>query len=201
MKKKLITGMLIGATLASFIFPTGLEVALADEMSESVHIIKNDKMLGLEKELNSPQVKLALHSKTTDQQAMFDYFAKKYDGAQITYVGGRATGVSETFYVGGYNVFASNQSALNYCRTQLATTATLLQANGTLGGALLGGPAGALIGLLGATILAGRFRDGSSTMKSWINVGSSKGGSRMTLTEEFPIATLNTTYQSPIKPL
>ncbi len=27
-------------------------------------------------------------------------------------------------------------------------------------------------------------------MKSWINVGSSKGGSWMTLTEEFPIATL-----------
>lgn len=38
-------------------------------------------------------------------------------------------------------------------------------------------------------------------MKSWINVGSSIGGSWMTLTEEFPIATLNTTSQSPVKPL
>ncbi|MGX7173581.1 hypothetical protein [Enterococcus ratti] len=150
-------------------------------------------MLGLEKELNSPQVKLALHSKATNQQAMFDYFAKKYDGAQVTYVGGKATDVSETFYVGGYDVFVSNKSALNYCRTQLATTATLLQANGTLGGALLEGPAGTLIGLLGATILAGRFKEGSHTMRNWINVDSSKGGSQMTLTEEFLIATLNTT--------
>lgn len=158
-------------------------------------------MIGLEKELNSPQVKLALHSKIIDQQALFDYFAEKYVGAKMSYVGGRSAGVSETFYIGGYIVFASNKSALEYCRTQLATSATLLQANGTLGCALLGGPAGALIGLLGATILAGHFKDGSSTMRSWINVGSSKGGSRMTLTEEFPIGTLNTTSQSPVKPL
>lgn len=202
MKNKLGIKIIIIMLLSSFVSPiVGLEITHADEVDIPTQVIKNEKMIALEKELNTPQVKLALNSKETNRQVMFDYFARKYDGAKVTCIGGKATGVSETFYVGGYNIFASTKTALEYCRTQLSHTATLLQTAGTLTGSVLGGPAGALLGLLGATILASRFRDGSATMRSWINVGSTKGGSRMTLTEEFPIATLNTTSQSPIKPL
>ncbi|MEY8446209.1 hypothetical protein AALA44_08625 [Enterococcus ratti] len=76
-KNKLLIRIIIGAILTSFIYLAGFEIVSADGLSEKIQIIKNDKMLGLEKELNSPQVKLALHLKTTNQQAMFDYFAKK----------------------------------------------------------------------------------------------------------------------------
>lgn len=46
-----------------------------------------------------------------------------------------------------------------------------------------------------------KFRDANNHMKGWINVGSSKGGCRIRLTDEFPIAILNTTEQSKIRKL
>ena len=86
-------------------------------------------------------------------------------------------------------------------RDDYGLNATLLLTDGTLGGAMAGGLVGALLGALGAGLLAGYFRDANNHMKEWINVGSSKGGCRITLTDEFPIAKLNTVEQSPIKKL
>ncbi|EGO2842887.1 hypothetical protein IBQ15_002643 [Enterococcus faecalis] len=125
----------------------------------------------------------------------------KYDGAERTIRTKRAAAFSEKFVNGGYNAFADNKSGMVALRDELGTTATLLQANGTLGGAIAGGPAGALIGLVRATILATYFRNANGHMKEWIAVGSSKGGIRITVTDEFPIAQLDTVEQSPIKVL
>lgn len=40
--KKLITGIIVGTTLISFIFPIRLEIVSADEVNEEVQVIKND---------------------------------------------------------------------------------------------------------------------------------------------------------------
>lgn len=86
-------------------------------------------------------------------------------------------------------------------RSDIAITATLLVTDGTLGGAIVAGPLGAVIGLIGSAILGSRVRDGSNDMKRWLDVDSSKGGVRITETEEFPIASLQSISQSPIKKL
>lgn len=98
---------------------------------------------------------------------------------------------------GGYNAFATSRSGMESLRSGYGTTAALLVANGTVGGAMAGGPAGAI----GANVLAGYFRYANSDMKRWLDVDSSKGGCRITLTEEFPISSLGSTTQSAIKKL
>jgi hypothetical protein len=200
MKVRLATVFLALITLGGFLFPSALLVSANEISGTDVKVIKNDTMLALERKLNTPAMRIALSSEEIDEEVVFNYFVEKFDGAEVQHIIGRNVAVTETFHVGGYNVFASNRSGLEYARTQLANSATLLLANGTLGGALLGGPAGALIGLLGSSILASRFRSGSEIMRSWINVGSNRGGARMTLSEVFAISTLNTTSQSPIRP-
>lgn len=66
---------------------------------------------------------------------------------------------------------------------------------------MAGGPPGALVGAIGANVLADYFRSANSDMKRWLDVGSSKGGCRIILTEEFPISSLGSTTQSAIKKL
>ena len=162
LKRKLLTAVLAITVLGGAIIPTGTIVNASEESGTSGVItksVKNDKMLAFERELNSPEVRLSFAFNEIDEEAAFNYFIEKYDGAEVQHFIGRNVAFSERFHVGGLNVFASNRSALQYGRSELAATSTLLQMNGTLLGAKVGGPAGALLGLIGGSILAGRFLD------------------------------------------
>lgn len=72
--------------------------------------------------------------------------------------------------------FVNIKAGMERLRNDLATTATLLVTDETLGAAIMAEPLGALIGLTGSTILGSRVRDESNDMKRWIDVGSSEGG-------------------------
>lgn len=204
MKRKFVTAILVMTALGGTIIPTATIVNASEEFEASGVItrsVKNDKMLAFERELSRPETRVSFASEEIDEEAAFNYFVEKYDGAEVQHFIGRNAAFSERFHVGGLNVFASNRSALQYGRSELAVTSTLLQMNGTLIGAKVGGPAGALLGLIGGSILASRFRSGSNTMRRWIDVGSNRGGSRMTASEEFPISSLATISQAPVRPI
>lgn len=191
--------------ILSVILPSTLTAyasELPEEQKATVTRVSNDTWQAFEQELNQmiqKKKQLTGHTSLSEEEAF--YLIKKYDGAQSTvYISGRAS-YSEMFKTGGYNAFASSKYSMANLRNDYGTCATLLQTTGVLGGAMAGGPAGALLGLIGSTILGTRFRDANSDMKKWINVGSTKGGCRITATDEFPIASLNTITQSPIKKL
>lgn len=191
--------------ILSVIFPSTLTAyasELPEEQKSTVTRVSNDTWLAFEQEFNQMiQSKKQLTGNTSLSEEEAFYLINKYDGAQSTvYISGRAS-YSEMFKTGGYNAFASSKSSMANLRDDYGTSATLLQTAGILGGAMVGGPAGAVLGLIGATILATRFKDANSDMKKWISVGSSKGGCRVTATDEFPIASLNTVTQSPIQKL
>lgn len=191
--------------MLSVIFPSTLTAyasELPEEQKATVTRVSNDTWLAFEQEFNQMiQSKKQLTGNTSLSEEEAFYLINKYDGAQSTvYISGRAS-YSEMFKTGGYNAFASSKSSMANLRDDYGTCATLLQSVGVLGGAMAGGPAGALLGLIGSTILGTRFRDANSDMKKWINVGSSKGSCRITATDEFPIASLNTLTQSPIQKL
>ena len=191
--------------ILSVILPSTL-TAYASELQEgqkaTVTRVSNDTWQAFEQELNQMVLsKKNLTGNTSLSEEEAFYLINKYDGAQSTvYISGRAS-YSEMFKTGGYNAFASSKSSMANLRDDYGTCATLLQSVGILGGAMAGGPAGALLGLVGSTILGTRFRAANSDMKKWISVGSSKGGCRITATDEFPIASLNTLTQSPIQKL
>ena len=188
--------------MLSVIFPSTLTAyasELPEEQKATVTRVSNDTWLAFEQEFNQMiQSKKQLTGNTSLSEEEAFYLINKYDGAQSTVsISGRAS-LSDMFKPGGYNAFASSKSSMANLRDDYGTCATLLQSVGVLGGAMAGGPAGALLGLIGSTILGTRFRDANSDMKKWINVGSSKGGCRITATDEFPIASFNTLTNSPI---
>ncbi|WP_217925406.1 hypothetical protein, partial [Enterococcus gallinarum] len=119
------------------------------ETSDKVFTSKNDQYIKFEKEFSQLQnqrnteFKTRVYSQST-QKAAFNLI-KKYDGDEITIM--RAVAKYSTKFVnGGVNSFATSKSGLQQLRTDLATTATLLLANGTVGGAAVAGPLGALLG-------------------------------------------------------
>ncbi|WP_430618176.1 hypothetical protein [Enterococcus sp. DIV1054d] len=202
--KKMIITMVMCFSFSSIILSPITTTYATETSIDSYSITResNKQWIGFEQEFNNLRASQLCQSGTLDlTRDQLLYLINKYDNADSTVcINGRAS-FSEVFFSGGYNAFASNKTAMVSLRDNLGASATLLQVNGTLGGALAGGPAGALIGLVGATILASRFRDGNNDRKKWISVDSAKGGIRITLTDEFPIANLKTTTQSPIKKL
>ncbi|MBF0799112.1 hypothetical protein IR166_28785 [Enterococcus faecalis] len=208
MKNKILVLALATSFLVSPLLVTG-SVAYATEnttleASDKVIVTKNDQYIKFEKEFSqlqnqrSTEFKTRVYSQSTQKAAV--NLIEKYDGAEITVVRAAAK-YSTKFVNGGVNSFATNKSGLQQLRTDLATTATLLLANGTVGGAAVAGPLGALLGLVGGGILGSTVRSASNTIQSWINVGSSKGGVRVTLVEQFPISSLNSQSQAKIKKL
>lgn len=208
-KLKLTILMVLSMVLATFI-PTVGTVSAAETINSNdtleetpVIIEKNTKYEEFEKEFSRiknnsrSEFSTGIYRDTTKKQIA--NLITKYDGAEITVF---AAGKYSTKFVnGGVNSYASNKSGMGQLRSDLAMTATLLLTDGTLGGAAIAGPLGALVGLLGSGILGNRCSGASNTMKSWINVGSSRGGVRITLTEQFAISSLNSQKQSPIKKL
>ena len=68
-------------------------------------------------------------------------------------------------------------------------------------GSIEGGPAGTIAGAIGAKVLGARVKEGYIDIKKWIDVGSSRGGVRMTASAEFPIDSLNSIKQTKIRKL
>lgn len=193
-----LVGILLLSILPFFTAATSVHAA---EDQPIIEIEKNSKWVDFENELSSRRTKRSLDGENTISQEEYFRLVEKYDGAKAVVRVNRAVAFSEQLVNGGYNAFATSRSGMESLRSGYGTTAALLVANGTVGGAMAGGPAGALVGAIGANVLAGYFRSANSDMKRWLDVGSSKGGCRITLTEEFPISSLGSTTQSAIKKL
>ncbi|WP_314065978.1 hypothetical protein [uncultured Vagococcus sp.] len=181
----------------------------AEEVASSkseVVIVKNEKMKQLEQELALIKLKgqrslKALNGDPILSQEETAALLAKYDGAETTVYVNRAAAYQSKLVNGGANFLATTKSGMSTLRSEMATTATLLKANGVVGGAVLGGLAGAILGFMASSVFADRCSSGSNDMKRWIDVGSSKGGVRMTLTEEFPISSIGSTSQAKIQKL
>lgn len=179
--------------------------AISNESINKTEIIKNDKYIQFEKEYSILQEAKAnkvstfsTGNKAALSEEEFYTLVQKYDGAEKTVVVNSTTLYQEKFVQGGINFFATTYSGMQQLRSDLATTATGLQVSGFLTGALAGGLLGAFVGLLGSDILAERVRDGSNHIQSWLNAGYSRGGTRITLTESFPISYIDSIYQARI---
>lgn len=141
---------------------------------------------------------------------------QKYDGAEVTYSiynnemeikNGIRTlrksitkpaAVQEKFIDGGINDFAKSKSALAKLRTYYGKCYALSVTAGSIAGATFGGPMGAVAGVFGGSVLGTRCSQAQSDVKRMINKGRSKGGCRMTITDEFPIASINSKKQAKI---
>lgn len=138
-----------------------------------------------------------------DLQKQMQALIKKYDGAEVSYninendspnvnkrVGimrsiTKPASVQEKFVDGGVNDYAKSKSALGKLRTYYGTCENLI-----LAGAFAG-PIGAATGAFGGKILGKRCSQAQSDVKKMINKKRSKGGCRMTLTDEFSIGSVN----------
>ncbi|QBO37380.1 hypothetical protein EQG49_13335 [Periweissella cryptocerci] len=132
----------------------------------------------------------------------------KYDGAEVSYefadnVGDTRVLTVEGFYEkitkGGVNDFASSKKALPKLRSYYGRIEIAGAEGVGLGAA--SGPIGALLLVSGSTVLIERANAAQSDIKAWIAKGSSKGGARITVTDEFPISSLKSIKQAKIKKL
>ncbi|HJD99158.1 hypothetical protein [Levilactobacillus brevis] len=144
------------------------------------------------------------------KRAVLVHLVQKYDGAQVDYdirddsQDGPATrghSFSEKWVNGGLNDFAGKKSALPELRSYYGKTAASSALIGAGGGATVGGLPGAIIGAIGGQVAYTRFNDAQNDMKRWIRKDSSKGGCRVTATDEFPIASLGSQKQAKIQKL
>lgn len=142
-----------------------------------------------------------------DLQEQMQALIKKYDGAEVSYninendspnvnkrVGimrsiTKPASVQEKFVDGGVNDYVKSKSALGKLRTYYGTCENLI-----LAGAFAG-PIGAATGAFGGKILGKRCSQAQSDVKKMINRKRSKEGCRMTLTDEFPIGSVNSKKQ------
>ncbi|MFC6288599.1 hypothetical protein [Levilactobacillus angrenensis] len=178
-----------------------------------VHVNDNWKKLSEEARKVTAQSVLI----TPEQEkAKYQELIAKYDGAQIDYniedeadhAQARGRSFSEKFVNGGLNDFAYKKSGLADLRSYYGKTALSLKGLGATSGAaagaaagFLGSAVGALVGMVGGTVIGGHFDEAQRDMKKWISKGSSKGGCRVTATDEFPIASLGSQKQTNIRKL
>ncbi|WP_230319222.1 glycine zipper family protein [Enterococcus casseliflavus] len=198
---KTVVLMLLAVTLGSFFAPLSYasEIAPAPEI---VEVKKNDKMVALENELQSIQYKVAINSRSvSQQQEVVENLLLKYDGAEAVYTTKSGNGWTDKVVSGGLNCFATSKTGLANLRDIMGANALGFRLNGAAYGALIGGPMGAVVGVIGASLLATRLDQGQATISSWIRAGSSKGGARMTVTAQFPISSINSITESAIKKL
>lgn len=204
LKKSFMSLLVLALTISAFTVFGTTNVSAA-ELNNEIEIVTNTQWELFEEELNQIKNDHARNRIISNEPALteeqFFELVEKYDGAERTVYQNRAASYSEKFKTGGYNAFAYSKSSMRNLRDDYGTCATLLITDGTLAGAMAGGIAGALVGAIASNVLAAYFRDANNHMKDWINVGSSKGGCRITLTDEFPIAKLDTLSQSAIKKL
>lgn len=103
---------------------------------------------------------------------------------------------SEKWVNGGLNTFAPNKSALVALHTYYGKTAVSLMLGGLAGGALVAGLPGAIVGAVGGNLLANRFNAAQTDIGELINAGATQGGCRITVVDEFPIASLASQTQA-----
>lgn len=107
---------------------------------------------------------------------------------------------TSTFYEkwvnGGLNTFAPNKSALVALHTYYGKIAVSLMLGGPAGGALVAGLPGAVVGTVGGNLMANRFNTAQADIGELINAGATQGGCRITLVDEFPIASLASQTQA-----
>lgn len=151
------------------------------------------------------------------KKAKYQELIAKFDGAQIDYdiedEAGRPQlrghAFSEKFVNGGLNDFAYKKAGLADLRSYYGKTALSLKGFGAGTGAgsgfvaagPLGSAVGSLVGAVGGAVVGGHFDEAQRDMKKWISKGSSKGGCRVTATDEFPIASLGSQKQTNIRKL
>ncbi|WP_165005560.1 MULTISPECIES: glycine zipper family protein [unclassified Enterococcus] len=174
------------------------EVATPVSELEITKVEVNEKMLALDKELNSANFRIAMQSKTVSSEEIMTNIMLKYDGAEVTYTTRSGSGWSERLVNGGYNVYATSRNGLANVRNSLGLNAMGFRLNGILYGAMIGGVLGAVVGFFGSSLLASRLDQGAGDIKLWINRGRSAGGARMTVSAHFPINNINSTTQATV---
>lgn len=133
------------------------------------------------------------HNGELTKEKLFELISK-YEGAEKIvrytddmYSRASTEGFVENFISGGVNNFAYNRQGIENLRSYYAECSALILVDGTGVGAYLGGPFGAILGAFGGGFLSARLNDARGYMVQWFDVGSHKGGARVTLTESFPI--------------
>ena len=165
---------------------------------EQYNIVENEKSKELQNE-----IKTIKNEKGELSQKDFQNLLVKYDGAESTFIpkisfrSAQNNSYTEKVVKGGLNVYGSSPQALISARDYLGSSDMGLLATGVIIGSIEGGPAGAI----GAKVLGARVKEGYNDIKNWIDVGSSRGGVRMTAFAEFPIDSLNSIKQTKIRKL
>ena len=169
---------------------------------EQYNIVENEKSKELQNE-----IKTIKNEKGELSQKDFQNLLVKYDGAERTFIpkisfrSAQNNSYTEKVVKGGLNVYGSSPQALISARDYLGSSDMGLLATGVIIGSIEGGPAGAIAGAIGAKVLGARVKEGYNDIKNWIDVGSSRGGVRMTASAECPIDSLNCTKQTKIRKL
>lgn len=170
--------------------------------SEKYNVIDNEKS----KELQNA-IKLKQDENNNISKEDFQQLLNKYEGAQRTFNpkystrGVNHNGFTEEVVKGGLNYFASSSNGLAHMRDYMGGANTALVLEGAGIGAYVGGPAGALVGAMGAELFGKRCGEAYEDSKAWIEAGSNKGGVRLTATAEFPIDQLSSIKQTKIRKL
>lgn len=165
---------------------------------EQYNIVENEKSKELQNE-----IKTIKNEKGELSQKDFQNLLVKYDGAERTFIpkisfrSAQNNSYTEKVVKGGLNVYGPSPQALISARDYLGSSDMGLLATGVIIGSIEGGPAGAI----GAKVLGARVNEGYNDIKKWIDVGSSRGGVRMTASAEFPIDSLNSIKQTKIRKL
>ncbi|WP_236786014.1 hypothetical protein [Anaerococcus ihuae] len=174
-----------------------------DTYKEQYNIVENEKSKKLQNE-----IKTIKKEKGELSQKDFQNLLVKYDGAERTFTpkvsfrSAQNNSYTEKVVKEGLNIYGSSPQALISARDYLSSSDMGLLASGVIIGSIEGGPAGAIAGgAIGAKVLGSRVKEGYNDIKKWIDVGSSRGGVRMTASAEFPIDSLNSIKQTKIRKL
>ena len=133
-----------------------------------------------------------------EKQVQISNLMKQYNGAEATFVIKNANvahgrkvkkpaKIKEKIIKGGLNDFVYSKSGLNALRTYYGKLSAESSAIGLLGG---------FPGKLFEKTLGKHFGEAQSDVKKMINKGRSRGGCRVTITDEFPIKSINSLKQA-----
>jgi len=162
-------------------------------------VIANAKGVELINEVQSVDARMKLINPDT-RNSEVRYLLEKYDGADFNSVGSTSDW-NEHVQDGGMNCFGYTKKGLDYIRSDASTAADLCKVGGATAGAAMGGLIGVIIGAAGGSVISGHLSGGASIMAQWIQAGSTKGGCRITLTDHFPIDSVNSQTSCKVRKL
>ncbi|MDR3242060.1 MAG: glycine zipper family protein [Lactobacillaceae bacterium] len=195
---KHLTMLCAGILVCSVMTPFTLIGHADDQVQQQLEVHENSDWKAMENEINSPQFQLAIHGEKSKE--VCQSLLTEYDGAErdIIFVGA-GTGWTEKIVNGGDNTYATTKAGLANLRDSWGLSAVAMIGAGGGAGTAIAGIPGAIIGGLIGNALSGYCKDAQNDMKKWIDVGSTKGGARVTLTAEFPIDSVDTTTQCKVR--